>query len=61
MKKISDEQIQIILQTVLTRTNISWTEGEQLKKLLLELPKIELPKIELPKVELPETKDETGK
>jgi hypothetical protein len=56
MKKISDEQIRIILQTVLNRTNISWVEGEQLKKLLLELPKIELPK-----VELPETKDDSGK
>jgi len=46
MKKISDEQIRIILQTVLHRTNISWTEGEQLKKLLLDLPNIEVKKVD---------------
>jgi hypothetical protein len=45
MKKITDEQIQAILQTVY-QTNISAILFDQLKKLLLELPVVEIPKQE---------------
>lgn len=47
MKKISPQEIQSILQVVLS-TNISWKNGEAIKKLLLELPDVEDKKEETP-------------